>query len=172
MAFDSFLISFISSWPLWLHPFMYGLSVIGQPLVMIIIALVIGVIAVIRRNSRLGIAALIALATVLVNSLIKILIHRTRPDTYTPLHHLLQSYSFPSGHAAGSMIVCGLLAYIAWRKLPQRWSWIAVTLIIFVILAIGVSRVYLGAHYPTDVLGGWVVGVIGLLIIIKWVKPL
>ena len=67
-------------------------------------------------------------------------------------------YSFPSGHSSGAMVAYGMLAYLAWRLLPPRWHlpvrWAAGAVVLFV----GASRVYLQAHFASDVLAGFVSG--------------
>lgn len=94
----------------------------------------------------------------LVNTALKGIFDRPRPsvvdwvtDVYSP--------SFPSGHAMSSMVVYGSVAYLVGRLEPsprlRRAIWVLATL---VILAIGVSRMYLGVHYPSDVIGGYIAG--------------
>lgn len=87
----------------------------------------------------------------LLNPLLKQIFHRTRPDLWpqmTPEH----DYSFPSGHAMGSLAVVGALVVLAW---PTRWRWgVTVGGSLFV-LGVGFSRLYLGVHFPSDVLAGW-----------------
>lgn len=67
--------------------------------------------------------------------------------------------SFPSGHSMGSLIGYGLLAYFLVLKLPRHWQRVAVAgLLALLVLAIGFSRIFMGAHYFSDVLGGFAVG--------------
>lgn len=61
-------------------------------------------------------------------------------------------YGFPSGHSMATMGVVASLIILAW---PTRWRWIVVVLGAVFVLTIGITRLYLGVHYPTDVLGGW-----------------
>lgn len=95
----------------------------------------------------------------LLNPLLKVMFHRVRP--VLPNGHVADwNYGFPSGHATLSSALFLGVSYIAWRyyKQGKMKSWvlavIAVTGISFC-LTIGFSRIYLQAHYPTDVLGGW-----------------
>lgn len=62
------------------------------------------------------------------------------------------TYSFPSGHAMGSATLACVLAMLAWRT---RWRWIVAVPAVLFMAAVGASRVYLGVHYPSDILAGW-----------------
>ena len=106
---------------------------------------------------KLGSRILVALVlSVYVNSLFKELIALPRPFTYTDVENLripIDPYSFPSGHSQQAALFWGLLAF----HVQRFWfSLIAVALI----FAIGFSRIYLGVHFPIDVLAGWSVGAI------------
>ncbi len=101
--------------------------------------------------------------------IIKNLVERMRPPAelalYTP-----GDYSFPSGHATTAVVFFGFLAYyLAHRRAHGRRIWIyaAATLLM---LLIGVSRVYLGVHYPSDVLAGFMLGALWLWIGIKLIR--
>lgn len=97
----------------------------------------------------------------LLNEALKNVFERSRPD----LIHMVKAggYSFPSGHAMVSLCCFGLLAFLLARYLPGRCTrfWVFIVTAIF-ILAVGISRIYLGVHYPTDVLAGFSVGAMWL----------
>ncbi|HEX2203523.1 MAG TPA: phosphatase PAP2 family protein [Longimicrobium sp.] len=81
----------------------------------------------------------------------KLLFRRSRPELWlspAPEH----TYSFPSGHAMGSMAFVAALAVLAW---PTRWRWWAIAAGGVFTFLVGFSRVYLGVHYPSDVVAGW-----------------
>ncbi|WP_181215979.1 phosphatase PAP2 family protein [Mesobacillus foraminis] len=103
----------------------------------------------------------------ILNLLLKGLFERERPDINRIIH--ADGFSFPSGHSMGSMIFYGFLGYlvIRSRKWPilSKLGWIS--LLSMVIFLIGISRVYLGVHYPTDVLAGFSAGIIWLIICIS-----
>lgn len=101
-----------------------------------------------------------------INTLIKQITRRHRPHNRRVSMLGIKSYSFPSGHAFGSLTFYGLYAYLDYRYLPFPLNLaIAAGLTILVIL-VGTSRVRLGTHYPSDVVGGWLLGLISLGLII------
>ena len=90
----------------------------------------------------------------LVNSVLKNVFERARPGE-TPL---LGTWSFPSGHAMNSLVTYGMLVYVAWRIVPRGWRPALAAGAAALVLAVGASRVVLGYHWFSDVVGGWVAG--------------
>lgn len=86
---------------------------------------------------------------------LKNLFDRPRPMLENALTEV--TASFPSGHATVSSAVYGLMAWWLWKSGTKHGRWIA-GILILLILAIGISRIYLGKHYPTDILAGWILG--------------
>lgn len=90
---------------------------------------------------------------------------RQRPDLYL---HLIQQggYSFPSGHALTSLVFYGMIIFLCQQNVKNKTITNTVTVLLsFLIFLIGFSRIYLGVHYPTDVLGGWTIGICLLIIL-------
>lgn len=113
-----------------------------------------------RRDAALLAAAVIG--STLINSVLKAVFQRDRPNFW---EHLVveSSYSFPSGHAMASMSLAAALVVIAWSS---RWRWPAIVLGAVYVLVVGVSRMYLGVHFPSDILAGWCVAVLWLTVVV------
>ncbi|HEX8851764.1 MAG TPA: phosphatase PAP2 family protein [Gemmatimonadaceae bacterium] len=145
--------------PLGLSVF-HAITNIGSPPVMTSLA-VIGVATLLVMRWRLLALVWIAAAGggAILDQVLKILVHRTRPEYGAAFLHGV-SYSFPSGHAMGSLIGFGMVAFaIAHvRHLSRRERQVAYWLAGLATLLVGLSRVYLGVHYPSDVVGGWAAG--------------
>jgi membrane-associated phospholipid phosphatase len=105
----------------------------------------------------------VALSSVLLMFLLKLIFQRDRP--LTPLLESARGYSFPSGHATMSVTFYGLLIFLVWRNKINIWlKWSLTILLAALINFIGVSRVYLRVHYASDVLAGFCVGLMWLLL--------
>jgi undecaprenyl-diphosphatase len=96
---------------------------------------------------------------------LKDLIRRARPENDFAAG--LRGFSFPSGHTSHSLLVYGLLGYLAFKYLPHPWGVVVAGLAGGFIFLVGLSRVYLGAHFPTDVLGAWLLAGGALWLIIR-----
>jgi membrane-associated phospholipid phosphatase len=146
----------------------HALSFIGSGYVVLPLAVVITVLLYLRgrRHDAWAIALGVAGAVVL-SALVKILVDRSRP----PVHHLeaVSSGSFPSGHATQStaFLLAVLLAWLA--RAPRRRHPGAVAVAGLLVVAIAFSRVYLGVHYPTDVVAGILLGGAWVLLTRRWV---
>ena len=117
--------------------------------VLLVIALLL------RRHWREAGFALLALGGSLwLNGVLKSLFVRPRPELWDPLWRY-SGYSFPSGHSAATATLAMVLTLLAWRT---RWRVPVIVLMVPFTLLVGVSRPYLGVHYPSDVVGGWAFG--------------
>lgn len=107
-----------------------------------------------------------ALVTMLMNSLIKHLVERPRPEVV----HLVteHGFSFPSGHSITSMFFYGLAIWLVWRYVDnQTAKWILTVLLAIPMFLVGPTRIYLGVHFPTDVLGAWCLGFAAIVLFIE-----
>lgn len=167
--FDTSLTAYIQSWPTAIQPLMTTVTHIGDPLTVLSVAALGAVVAARKNISGLPSAFMLTMAAYGLSVLLKLFLKRTRPDTLYVDEMIFKTYSFPSSHAFGAMVVYGLLGYLAYNHLPRPWNYLTAVGLGALIMLIGVSRVYLGAHFPTDVIGGWVLGAISLFLIIKFV---
>jgi undecaprenyl-diphosphatase len=113
-----------------------------------------------RRRAAVAALLVIAVGRLLVEAQ-KYAIERLRPIDEVHLV-TVSTPSFPSGHAANSMIVCLTLAILFFGR--TRWRHAAVAVALLLSLAIGLSRIMLGVHWPTDVIGGWAFGLLWVLV--------
>jgi membrane-associated phospholipid phosphatase len=137
----------------------------GGPLVLTGGTLLVVLVLVMKRHHLLALVWMIAVAGgAMLNEVLKIVFERQRPRFAEPLLQLRRdSYSFPSGHAMGSLVFYGFLAYLLVLGMPRRWErWAIVGVLGILVLAIGLSRLYLGAHWPTDVVAGYAAAAIWL----------
>jgi undecaprenyl-diphosphatase len=141
---------------------MWGASVYGAPRLLGPLGLVAAVVFW-RRGWRRGAILTVAMlaGALLLDSGLKQAFGRVRPDAFFEFYPAPVSYSFPSGHALFATSFFGGIAVLASHRIrsPEGRAllWVAAGLLI---LLIGVSRIYLGVHYPTDVIGGYAVGLV------------
>jgi undecaprenyl-diphosphatase len=109
-----------------------------------------------RARTFAGIIVAVASVTVGLNLLLKTLFHRPRPQLFYEIPRP-ESFSFPSGHAMTSAAVYGILAFVIARVHPRARAPLYVGASVLVLL-VGISRVFLGVHWPTDVLAGFAAG--------------
>jgi undecaprenyl-diphosphatase len=115
-----------------------------------------------KFNYSINIAVIACTSTALMYGLKK-LFQRKRPDL--PLIASLKTYSFPSGHALSSFIFCMMLAYVISKaNIGTPYKWAASILLLLFSLMIGMSRIILKVHYPTDVIAGFCLGLVWVLL--------
>ena len=119
-----------------------------------------------NKNRKLSLVLIVYIFIVAgITFFMKNIFGRARPNDLVMI--LESGYSFPSGHSSSSMAFYGFLAYLVYKSnLLKYKKIILVTLLLSLVLLIGMSRIYLGVHYATDVLAGFMVGLIYLMIFI------
>lgn len=170
--FDSRVTAWVQAWPSWFYQPMIAITNVGQPLTIILFASVMFIWSLWQGRTRLMTASGVVLVTIIVSTALKLILRRSRPETEYAANMMYQTFSFPSGHSAAATVGFGFMAYIAWTALPQPWNIVLCLAAIAFGLLVCVSRIYLGAHYPSDVVGGILLGLVGLSIIVFVVKPL
>ncbi len=162
-AFDKSILLYLKS----LHTpvrdrVMLTLTFLGEPNLLLALSVSLGIILWVRKHrSEATTIAVTGAGAIGLNILLKQLFARDRPLLWERTVDV-RFYSFPSGHAMISMVIYGLLGYFLGSRFPkQRW-WIY-SLTVVLVAAIGLSRLYLGVHWPTDVIAGYTAGLVWLI---------
>ena len=118
------------------------------------------------KNKKMALSININLVVItILNIILKSIIQRPRPEGYRLIDE--SGYSFPSGHSMISMAFYGLIIYYLWKNVKnKKIKYISVTLLTLMVLLIGISRIYLGVHYASDVLGGFIISIAYLIVFI------
>lgn len=164
IRFDSIVISFIQGFEApTLTVIMKLLTSIGSTVSIVPLSLLILLFLykVLKHRSELILFVAVMVGSNILFLLLKLYFHRARPD----LHRLIEvsGYSFPSGHATNACSLYGILTFLLWKHIRTRLGrTILIVLSVMMILAIGVSRIYLGVHYPSDILAGYFLSILWL----------
>jgi len=110
-----------------------------------------------KRWREIGASAICLAGGTILSFLLKTLFHRTRPESFFVVS--ATGFSFPSGHALASICFYGMAAFLIMRSIASwRWRLAFAALAVIISVAVGVSRIYLGVHYPSDVIAGYAAG--------------
>ena len=122
------------------------------------------------KNRKIGVSIFSNLVIITVlNQLLKRILQRPRPTEYRIIEET--GYSFPSGHSMISMAFYGYLIYLIYKYVKNKYiKWTAIVLLSILVCCIGISRIYLGVHYTSDVLGGFLISVSYLVVYISAVN--
>jgi len=145
--------------PRWLEEAARDVTALGSPTLLTLLTFIVVGFLLFERERRAALTAAVAAAGAgLLSTLLKLGYHRPRPDL-VPHATYVESSSYPSGHAMVSTAVllslAAMLAGVTPRAPTRVYLFVVAALLA---LAIGLSRVYLGVHFPSDVLGGWIAG--------------
>ena len=145
---------------------MIGISLFGSASVLIGITIILWLLC---KNKKIPKYVTLNLVSVFIlNRLIKIIVRRPRPEVVTLIRE--SGYSFPSAHSMISFAFYGFIIYLILKKSKlKKLKVLNSILLTLLILFIGISRVYLGVHYATDVLGGFLIALAYLIVFIKFI---
>lgn len=146
--------------------FLRPVTELGSTTTIAIVALVLFLAELASGHGWLGAAGALTIgATAAVNSGLKVVIDRARPDLLPPIV-IETGYSYPSGHSASSMVTYGIIALllVRHRGLPHWVRFFGALGCGVIVGLVGLSRIYLGVHFPSDVLGGWLLGALVVLL--------
>lgn len=152
-----------------LTPIMEGFSYLASPVVLLAMLVIISAFAPGKSPAKCATINLVSI--VVINQLLKNIVQRPRPEGYRLVSEI--GYSFPSGHSMVAAAFYGFLAWLAWHYEKEKASQI-IYFVVFGLLAImvGFSRIYLGVHYASDVLGGFCISVAWLAFFTSVIAPL
>lgn len=140
--------------------FLQPVTQLGGTPAMAVVAVAVLLAEGVAGRPRRGVAAALTVGlAATVNGGIKRVVDRARPDLLPPIM-AEAGYSFPSGHSASAMVAYGVVAVLIARRawLPRWLRTAAAACCVGAVGLVGLSRVYLGVHFPSDVLGGWLLG--------------
>ncbi len=160
----------------WATPYLHGLAspamdtvmnaftTLGTAFVIVPALVILGALLLRARRVR-SVAFLVAavLGSLVLQLVLKPVFARPRPDV--PYAHLVSDYSFPSGHTLSAVVFYGALALVVWSLFGRRAGLSTIAAAAIIALAVGISRIYLGYHFLTDVLGAMLAGIAWLLIV-------
>lgn len=163
--FDNYIINLFKYKSDILTNIMKIITFLGSALSIILLTVLLIIVVKGKRNKILILINVIV--TTLLNQLLKNVFQRGRP-----IDSIIEEsgYSFPSGHSMVSMAFYGFLIYLV-HKSNIKYKGLIVGLLSVLIVLIGISRIYLGVHYPTDVIGGFTLSLSYLLLFIDITKP-
>jgi membrane-associated phospholipid phosphatase len=163
----------------WLHSFaspilgdiMVAVSVIADPVYVIPTTVLLAIVIYIMRYKYFAYGLFAGIAgSALISTILKTIFHRSRPELWAQIVHET-NWSMPSSHAAVSSAL--VTTFIIWSW-SSKWRYVVLAVGLAFAFAVGLSRLYLGVHYPSDVVVGWSVGVLWALlvkgIISRWAK--
>jgi undecaprenyl-diphosphatase len=143
---------------------MEAITSLGSATVLTIVSMITVVVLASRRRAAHALFILTAIAgSVALNGTLKVTVQRPRP--VLPWAHVLPDYSFPSGHTMNALVLYLAIALVIWVIRGRRLGSIAVLVTLGIAIAVGVSRIYLGYHYLSDVVGGLAAGIAWLLVV-------
>lgn len=136
----------------------------GGVIWLIVLAITLFIILCIFKNKLMGFFVVLNLAlSGALNQLLKHIVQRPRPTEYRLINE--SGYSFPSGHSMVSAAFYGLFIYLIFKNVKNKYiKWGSITFLSILIISIGVSRIYLGVHYTSDVLAGFLISISYLVI--------
>lgn len=116
------------------------------------------------KNKKIGLSIILNLVVITgLNQILKNILQRPRPTEYRLIEET--GFSFPSGHSMVSMAFYGYLIYLIYKYVKNKdLKWISIVLLSILICSIGISRIYLGVHYTSDVLGGFLISLSYLIV--------
>lgn len=145
-----------------LTEFFKVISFLASTKFIIVLNILIIIYMIIKKCKDLSIIVVASISSGVINNLVKFLVKRDRPSGIALIKE--NFYSFPSGHSMISLLFYGSIIYLLIKKKPNYYK-VLVSIIAVFILLVGISRIYLGVHFASDVIGGYLLSTVILIII-------
>lgn len=145
----------------WITAIMKFITNFGDEIAIIVFTIVAIIVA---RNKKVKIAIAVNVVLIaLLNNIIKLIIKRPRPEGFNIITE--SGFSFPSGHSMVSAAFYGFLIYLIYKNIKNKYlKWSLISVLSIAVILIGTSRVYLGVHYTSDVIAGFLISISYLMI--------
>lgn len=162
-SFYNFIISFKSKYT---TLFFKGVTFLSSVLFMVVVSILLLLVKKIKYRKLMLINIIL---DVILNTCLKYIFRRERPRDIMMV--IENGFSFPSGHTMLATIFYGFIIYLIYKSDKSRkFKYVSIILLSLLILLIGISRIYLGVHYTTDVLGGYLISISYLMIFIYYIE--
>ena len=147
-----------------------AVSFLGDGWVPTIPVIVIAAICAFKKKWIEAVFVVATLSAVPLYAVLKVLVGRPRPPTFAvnpfELFPLTNQYAYPSGHVLFFVVFYGFVTYLSWKLLTGRVRWISISVCTALIVLIGPSRILVGDHWVSDVIGSYIIGTLWLIILI------
>jgi membrane-associated phospholipid phosphatase len=149
---------------------MGAVSFFGNGFVPLILVGAVAAFCAVRKKYLEAVFVVATLSAYILDGALKVLVGRPRPPqagiNLSGIFFPVNQYAYPSGHVLFYVVFFGFLAYLSWKYLAGRLRWISVSACLVLIVLIGPSRVLLGQHWASDVIGSYIIGTFWLIILI------
>lgn len=162
-SFYNFIISFKSKYT---TLFFKGVTFLSSVLFMVVVSILLLLVKKIKYRKLMLINIIL---DVILNTCLKYIFRRERPRDIMMV--IENGFSFPSGHTMLATIFYGFIIYLIYKSdKSNKFKYVSIILLSLLILLIGISRIYLGVHYTTDVLGGYLISISYLMVFIYYIE--
>jgi len=153
-----------------LNAFMTAISFLGDGWVPVILVIAVAAICAWEKKWIEAAFVVATLSSGVLAGVLKMVVGRARPPSFTlnpwDIFQSFNQYAYPSGHVLFFVVFFGFSAYLAWKFLSGWLRWIVIAICASLIVLIGPSRIYLGEHWVSDVIGSYIIGSFWLIILI------
>jgi undecaprenyl-diphosphatase len=149
---------------------MTAVSFLGDGWVPVILVFAVAAICALKKKWVEAAFVVATLTSGILAGVLKMLVGRSRPPSFSldpnDIFQSFNQYAYPSGHVMLFVVFYGFVAYLAWKFLAGWMRWTVISICAALIVLIGPSRIYLGEHWVSDVIGSYIIGTFWLIILI------